>query len=276
MVTRLLPVLLIVLFAGIAEAGPRAELWDRWLAHDPDSQVIVDHGRWGDLIGRHMVPGRDGINRLDYGGIARGSRAELDGYVEELQAVPVSTLDRDEQMAYWINLYNALTVQVVLDHHPVDSIRDINISPGWFTRGPWGAKLARVEGEALSLDDIEHRILRPIWQDARIHYAVNCASIGCPNLQPEPFAAGTLERLLEQGARDHVNHPRGARVENGRLVVSSIYHWFKDDFGADDAGVIRHLRAYAEPELAEALQGVTRIARHHYDWSLNDARVSGS
>ncbi len=101
-----------------------------------------------------------------------------------LAATSADRLRRAEQFPFWINLYNALTVKVVLDHYPVEIIRDIDISPGLFADGPWGKKLVTVEGEALSLDDIEHRILRPIWKDPRLHYVLNCAALGVPIFSP--------------------------------------------------------------------------------------------
>jgi hypothetical protein len=271
MLRRLLLVLVVVALPGPAPAAPRAELWERWLAHDPASTGTVDHAPFARFLDRYLRPGEDGINRIAYGAVAAEDRAALDSYLAALAAAPVSRLARDEQMALWINLYNALTVQTVLDHYPVTSIRSINISPGLFTRGPWGAKLVSVEGEPLSLDDIEHRILRPIWRDPRIHYVVNCAAIGCPNLAARPYRADRLEQQLTRAALDFVNHPRAVRIENGRLVVSSIYHWYQEDFGGSEAGVIRHLLAHAEPGLAMRLQAFDRIARHHYDWALNDA-----
>ena len=251
--------------------APAPDLWPRWQAHDPASTAVVDHTAWAGLLARHIRPSADGINRMDYRALA-GERSSLDGYLRALAAVPIDTYGRAEQFAYWVNFYNALTAQVILDHYPVDSIRQIDISPGWFANGPWGAKLVEVDGEALSLDDIEHRILRPIWQDNRVHYAVNCAAIGCPNLRREAFTGASLEVMLQAGAQDYVNHPRGATVRDrdGRLLTSSIYTWFREDFGGSDTGVIRHLRGHAQPALAERLSGVTRIADHAYDWSLND------
>ena len=170
----------------------------------------------------------------------------------------------------------------MLDHYPVDGIRDIDISPGLFADGPWDKKLVEIEGEDVSLNDIEHRILRPIWRDPRIHYAVNCASIGCSNLRPTAFTAANSDALLTAAAQAYVNHPRGARVEDGKLIVSSIYVWFQEDFGGNDAGVIRHLIRYAAAGLGTRLAGVTSIHTHDYDWGLNDAvggaigRVSGT
>jgi len=194
-------------------------------------------------------------------------------YLDALQQTPVSKLNRNEQRAFWINLYNALTADVVIAHYPVDSIRDIDISPGLFASGPWQKKLAQVEGEKLSLDDIEHRILRPIWQDARVHYAVNCASIGCPNLMTNAFTAENTEAMLQDGAQDFINHRRGARVDDGgALVVSSIYKWFAEDFGGDDSGIITHLQKHADDDLRAKLANVKTIADDDYDWNLNKPR----
>lgn len=271
--TLLLLGLLVVLPATPrpADAGPKAELWARWAQHDPRSTATVDHGAWGQFLERHVRPGTDGVNRVDYGAVAPADRALLQGYLADMAAVPVSSLNQDEQCAYWINLYNALTVHVVLDHYPVASIRDIDISPGLFSQGPWGKQLITVEGQPISLNDIEHRILRPIWRDPRLHYALNCAAVGCPNLQAQPFAGAGLDQALDLAAMAYVDNPRGMRLESGELWVSSLYVWYIDDFGGDDAGVIRHLMAYAEPEVAMRLQALDAIAGHGYDWSLNDA-----
>mgnify|MGYP005839772239 CR=1 FL=1 len=262
------------LASGPAQAAPKAQLWPRWQAHDPASRVSVDHGLWAALLRAHVRTAADGINRFAYGAMAGADRERLTAYLQALAGTPVSQLARPEQLAYWVNLYNALTVKCVLDHYPVRSIRDIDISPGLFASGPWGAKLARIEGEDLSLDDIEHRILRPIWADPRIHYAVNCASLGCPNLEAEPFTAAALDRMLDAAALAYVNHPRGVSLAGRRLVVSSIYVWFKADFGGDDAAVLRHLKAYARPDLAMELDKRRRIDGHDYDWTLNDTATA--
>jgi hypothetical protein len=211
-----------------------------------------------------------GINRIRYGNVLPEHKKALEAYLTRLQGIRVSALNREEQKAFWVNLYNALTVKVVLDHYPVESIRDIDISPGWFSHGPWGAKLLRVEGEEVSLDDIEHRILRPIWMDNRIHYAVNCASIGCPNLQPDPFTGDTTEDLIEKGAREYVNHSRGVRLDGNTLILSSIYDWFQEDFGGSETNVIHHILKHADSGLAQSLKNFRGTIRYEYNWSLND------
>jgi hypothetical protein len=256
-----------------ARAAPDAELWPRWQAHDAASTATVDHGAWAGFLDRFRRPGPQGVARVAYAAVDGAASADLRGYLDRLAATPVSSLDRAEQFAFWVNLYNALTVRVVLDHWPVETIRDIDISPGLFANGPWGAELVTVEATGLSLDDIEHRILRPIWREPRIHYAVNCAAVGCPDLAAEPFTAANTERLLAVGARAYVGDPRGVRVAGGdRLVVSSIYRWFAEDFGTGwPAGVLDHLRRWAPPETAALLAGRSRIDDHAYDWSINAA-----
>ena len=212
---------------------------------------------------------KNGINVLAYGDVSKANRKLLEDYIAMLEMVPIATYSRSEQLAYWINFYNALTVRVILAYYPVESIMDIKISPGWFSPGPWGKKLVKVDNRSLSLDDIEHRILRPIWEDLRIHYTVNCASIGCPNIQKQAFTAENAEKLLEHGARAYVNHSRGAEFIRGELYVSTIYNWFIEDFGGDTRGVIAHLSRYAEPALKKRLSTVSDIAGNRYDWGLN-------
>ncbi len=270
----------LVVAASAVDAGlfdrlfaPKARLWPRWSEHQAGAVARIDHAAWDALLRKHVTAHRDGINRVDYGALDAADRRALAAYIERLEATPVTALERDEQRAFWINLYNAVTLREVLEHYPVDSIREIRLS-GWpFAAGPWSAKLVSVQGERLSLNDIEHRILRPIWGDPRIHYAVNCAALGCPNLQAVAFTAGNAESLLDAGARAYVNHPRGVRFEGEALVVSSIYVWFEEDFLAADGSVLAHLLRFAEPALAARLARARRISGNAYDWSLNDAGV---
>lgn len=258
-----------------AAAAPASELWPRWLPHEPASSLKVDHDAWDAFLTRYARRGADGVVLLPYGAISASDRDALQRYLDSLAKQPVAALNRAEQFAYWVNLYNALTVETILAHYPVDSIRDIDISPGLFSNGPWGVELIEVENTAVSLDDIEHRILRPIWnQDPLIHYAVNCAALGCPDLQMQAFRAETTQELLDSAARRFVNHRRGASFRNGGLVVSSIYRWFREDFGDSEAGVIAHLRSYAAPELAARLAETTRIFDYDYDWALNNTTTA--
>jgi hypothetical protein len=262
----------VVLATSPIFAAPKPQLWPRWEKNDPANKQKLDHSAWDAFLKKYLVaPHPSGINRVNYAKVAPEDRATLVKYVRRLESVAVSGYSRAEQRAYWINLYNAKTVDLILTRYPVKSIRDINISPGLFSSGPWGAKLMTVEGEKLSLDDIEHRILRPIWKDNRIHYAVNCASLGCPNLQPVAYTSENTEGLLDKGAREYINHPRGVTIKNGRLHVSSIYVWFQEDFGGSAEGLMSHWAKYADKPLADALQNYSGGLEHDYDWQLNDA-----
>lgn len=274
--SRLLLALAFVLALGGFGSGerlfaPDAEPWAHWTAHSPDDLRSIDHATWDRLLRTHVVAQPDGGTRVAYGSFSVADRAVLDSYVARLAAINISGYSRNVQLAYWINLYNALTVQVVLMHYPVESIRDIDISPGFFSNGPWGAKLVVVEGEGLSLNDIEHRILRPVWRDPRIHYAVNCASIGCPDLRAEAYSGSRIDQQLTAAARSFINDPRGVRIKDGRVTVSKIYDWFIEDFGGDEDRVIDHLLDYAKPELATELRRIGKLDGVAYDWSLNDA-----
>jgi len=262
-------------FALLAIFGaPQADLWPKWQKHDPASAQKIDHSAWDKWLKKYLVaPHPSGVNRVRYGSVAPEDRKALKSYLEDLQSLPISAYNGAEQKAYWINLYNALTVEVILSHYPVESIRNIGISPGLFSRGPWDAKLVTIERERLSLNDIEHRILRPIWKDARVHYAVNCASLGCPNLQLVAYTGENTESLLEKGAGEYINHPRGLAIKNGRLQVSSIYDWFKDDFGASRDRLLEHWLKYADEDLAGALKSYKGSLAYGYDWSLNGAEA---
>ena len=234
-----------------------------------------DHADWDRLLKTYVKPGADGINRVDYAAFKRGGHADLKAYLASLQKVDPNRLGSRHAYAYYVNLYNAKTIDVVLDHYPVKSIKDISLGGGLLasvTGGPWKAKMVKVNGKALSLDDIEHGILRKKYKDPRVHYAVNCASIGCPNLATEAYTGDKLMAQLDARARAYVNNPRGLRFDGKELTASSIYDWFQADFGGTEQGVIAHARKYAEPALAKKLGAAKSIDGYTYDWNLNDIR----
>jgi len=250
-------------------AAQDPEPWERWMAHDPTSDRQVDHRSFTAFLQRYRLVSPEGVALLDYGAVTVEDRAALDGYIHRLERTEVATLTRDAQFAFWVNAYNALTIRVILDHYPVDSIRDIDISPGLFSDGPWGAQVAVIDGTPVTLDDIEHRILRGIWRDPRVHFVVNCASIGCPDLPAEPLEPDTLEATLDAAARAYLAHPRGLQVTDRGLVLSSIFNWFEEDFGETQDQLLGFVARYA-PDGA-AIEG-QRIRDYDYDWDLNDAQ----
>ena len=273
---RIAVILLVAMLIAVAAHAQTAKLISAWDASDESSVARIDHGVWQDILNDYLRIHDSGVNRFDYGALKAhaGDFAKLASYLASLQSLDPRDYSRAEQKAYWINFYNALTVQVVADTYPVKSIKDISESLlgrlGGIFGGPWDDVHAKVAGLDLTLNNIEHGILRPIWRDNRIHYAVNCASYGCPNLCPTVFTADNTEELLEAGARAYVNHPRGVEfMDDDFIVISSIYSWYAADFGGTEKSVIEHLVTYADKALATRLRKFAGSVDYEYDWSLN-------
>ena len=240
-----------------------------WAEHDPGSSIELDHSDWGRFLAAYVRTDPMGVNWVAYGAVTPEDRAALQAYLDRLYATPTPKLARPEQLAFWVNLYNARTVALILDHYPVASIRDIKFTP--FAIGPWSEPLLQVQGRPLSLNDVEHGIVRPIWQDARVHYVLNCAAAGCPNLGRHEYTGRTIGRAMDEAARAYVNDRRGVHIDDrGRLIGSKIYLWFEEDFGGTPEAVLASVRRFARTELATELDRRTGFDGFAYDWSLND------
>lgn len=222
----------------------------------------VDHGIYAELLASHVRGGG-----VDYAGFKR-EEARLDQYLELIERVDPERLPRDEQFAYYINAYNAWTIKLILTAYPgVKSIKDL----GSLFQSPWKKEFVRIRGQNVTLDHIEHDILRPRFRDPRVHFAVNCASKSCPPLLAEPFRGQTLDAQLTRVTAEFLNQPANSRLEGDRLWVSSIFKWFAEDFNAD---VVGFYLTYAQGELKrklEAGRGRIEVKYMDYDWSLNGA-----
>ena len=276
---RRISLTLVALFICVTTvySAPKSDLWPRWQSHNAENSELIDHSAWQIFLDNYLVSNQlntesstiAGINLVRYAAVSKEDRGLLNNYLKKLESTAVSSFSRPQQRAFWINLYNASTVNLILEHYPLESITKISFS--FFSFGPWDEELLTVEGEELSLNDIEHRILRPIWRDPRIHYALNCASLGCPNLLPQAFTELNTESLLEQGARDYINHPRGADVQDDSIILSKIYEWYQADFGANEAGVLLHLQQYSTKERLKFWPTDELEIEYQYDWRLNAA-----
>ncbi len=224
-------------------------------ASPPDSTLYAR------LLQRHVHQGL-----VDYRGVQE-DRQLLDRYLDVLAEVNPDALERNAQLAFYINAYNAWTIQLVLTRYPnLKSIKDIG---GWFS-GPWDQEIARINGRTLTLDQIEHDIIRPKFRDSRIHFAVNCASMGCPPLRAEPYRGEVLNAQLDDQCRKTINDPARTRIEGNDLFVNKVFDWFGEDF---PEGVLPFILKYAEGELKDRLlsgRGRIRIRYLEWDWSLND------
>ncbi len=261
----------IVIFLGLwlaalsVHSAPQKALLEGWGLRDNNSKVTIDHSLWQWVLEKY-VSEKQGRTVFDYRSVNQVDQQKLNDYITILESINPLQLNSVEQKAYWLNLYNALTVRLVLEAYPVSSIK--KIKGGLFNSGPWDAKVITINGQSLSLNNIEHGILRPVFNDPLIHYGVNCASVGCPNLLKQAFTSKNVDGLLEMAAKAFINHPRGVRVEGNTLHLSSIYEWFAEDF---QPSVIEHILQYAEPNLAASIRAIPKPSLDYdYDWSLNE------
>ncbi len=213
------------------------------------------------LLAAHV---RGGV--VDYAGLKK-DEARLSAYLDALAAVDPAALSRQDRFAYYVNVYNAWTLKLILEHYP--GIRSIK-EAGSLLRSPWKRALVRLWAGTVSLDDVEHGILRPEFRDPRVHFAVNCASKSCPPLADAPYAGETLDAALDAAARNFVNDPANTFFGDGTLHVSRIFDWYAEDFGGPE-GVWAFIRRFAAPPLAGAMDAAGRrdLAYTPYDWSLN-------
>lgn len=235
----------------------------------PRGSSGFDHLAFDALLRTHVKPDAEGYNRFDYRGLKSSGQGALKSYLVALQSVRPTTLSANEAHAYWINLYNAATLDVVTDYYPVSSIKNIKLGGGGlFGSGPWSKKLMTVEGVELSLDDVEHRVVRALFNDPMSHYGLNCASYSCPNLAVRAYTGANVDGLLAENARDYVNHARGVSVKSGRITSSRIYSWYAEDFGGKRR-LKDHWGDFAEPQHKADINSAS-LGRFVYDWSLND------
>jgi len=266
--------LLVVVAAGAAyvwqSSRNQAELIDeKWAVHDAESTQTVDHEPWQILLDDYLVTDEDpGVHLFDYSGLIDDGREPLDEYVDSLLAVDPTALNQSEQKAYWLNLYNAATVQLIVDNFPVASITTLG-SGGVTTFGPWDDKLLTLNDTQLSLNDIEHGIIRPLYNDYRIHFAVNCASIGCPDLAETAFTGDGLDQQLDEASEDFLSHPRALRFEGDQLHLSTLFEWYAGDFGKDLKSVLSTLGKHASKEHQALLEKYSGKPEYYYDWALN-------
>ncbi|HBV75193.1 MULTISPECIES: DUF547 domain-containing protein [Vibrio] len=257
-----LTLLLLSLFSFSSIAAPKAELWPYWNVSNEKSTQVIDHSAWQTILDHNLVV--ESKNHLfRYATMSDKDKQTLHHYLQSLAKLDPRQLNRQEQFAYWINLYNALTVKLIIDHYPLQSITKLG---GLFSFGPWDDNITTINKKELTLNDIEHRILRPIWKDKRIHYALNCASLGCPNLASNAFTSSNTEALLKQAENEFVNSNKGVNIHNDTVQLSSIFKWYAIDFGGESE-VIKYLSSFY-PSLSQ----ITKKPSYDYNWALNEKK----
>jgi len=222
--------------------------------------AMVDHSIYAVLLEKYVKYGH-----VDYWGF-KAEEEKLDQYLKVLEKTDSDNLSRNEQFAFYINAYNAWTIKLILSGYPgIKSIKDL----GSIFKSPWKKKMCRIDGDVLTLDNIEHNILRPRFKDPRVHFVINCAALSCPALGSEPYLGNTLEQQLNHASTAFINNPQRNYLEDNTLYISKVFKWFSEDFDND---VIGFLMTYANENLKkelEAKQSTIKIKYLDYDWSLN-------
>lgn len=237
------------------------------------AEIPLDQSPYADILKKYL----DEKGFVHYQAMKQeGAEIKLKQYLQEAGSLSLKNLSSSEQFALLINLYNANTIALILKHYPLASIRNLDF--------PWKQKICLLEGELVSLDHIEHGLIRPRYQDARIHFVLNCSAVSCPPLLPEVFRAKNLEGLLESATRDFINNPRynqfkitkkGIFKTNMQLEIKTswLLFWYKKDFIESYGSIEKFFHHFVQnPEAKKYLdQTEFTIDYLSYDWSLNDA-----
>jgi hypothetical protein len=241
--------------AGLSSKGlPTKEVSGELMSTTANSEVNVDHSEWNELLQKHVS--EEGL--VDYKGFMK-DREKLDDYLSKLSEMkPTDNWSVQEQLAYYINIYNAYTVDLILKNYPVKSIKDLD--------GPWTKEIVTIGDVEISLGGVENSILRKM-NEPRIHFAINCASISCPDLLNEAFTAAKINEQLDKATMAFVNSNKNEIIKNS-VKLSSIFDWYKKDFIEDGKTVLDYINKYSAAKVAPG----TSISYKDYNWNLNEQK----
>lgn len=224
-----------------------------------------DHSTFDQVLKSYV----DEKGLVDYNGI--GKNQQFSEYLQSLQGAKVEELTRDGQLAFWINAYNAVTIDKVIKEKPKKSVRETFVPGVWTGTKFFTSREHIVAGKRLSQDDIEHEILRKQFQDPRIHFAIICASMGCPSLPRVAYTEANVKTRLEEETKSYLNSNRGTRIDRSTntLYVSKLFDWFSEDFIQKSGSTVAFMRPYLDEEVLSFLDGKPKISYLKYDWALN-------
>ena len=222
---------------------------------------VPNHAVFSKLLQTYV----DSTGMVDYKSFL-GAQDSLENYLSTLDSFPPNEKwSVDEQKAYWINAYNAATIELILENYPLESIRNLHPTPYIpFVNTVWHLENITVGGKKGSLNQIEHEILRPRFKDPRVHFAINCASFSCPRLRNEAYTAEILEEQLIEQTTTFINDPDKNTLSKTEIEISPIFSWFSGDF-KENGSIIQFLNTYGEVEIDDKAE----ITYKDYDWSLN-------
>lgn len=250
-----------------ALAASQSQLTQHWSQHNEDNSATIDHSAFATFLDKYLVVRDDAPNLVRYAKVTPQAHDNLEAYIEHLTEVPLANYSRDVQLAYWINLYNAALLDLVLDHYPVDSVTDI----GGFASSPWEVPVVTIDGYRLTLHDIRQYILQPIWKETVIRYGLSRAAIGGPELRAKPYSDDDIFVQLADNAKHFVNSPQGLQIKDSKLVLSKFFERNRHDFGRSTTALISEVREHAQPALSARLDIFDEISGFQFNWALNDA-----
>ena len=233
--------------------------------YQPAAGAAFDHSEFDQVLKTYV----DDQGRVDYNGIAKDQTFKA--YVEALETAQVNALSRNEQLAFWINAYNAITIDKVIKWKPKKSVRETFVPGVWTGTKFFTSREHIVAGKSMSPDDIEHEILRKQFKEPRIHFAIVCASSSCPPLPRFAYTGNNVQVKLEEETRKYINSERGTQIDSAKneLHISRLFDWFAGDFEYKAGSVLTYIKAYLNEEGRAFLEKNPEIKYIHYDWALN-------
>ena len=221
---------------------------------------LIDNTIYGKLLQKYVINGK-----VDYKGL-KSEESRLDSYLDQIASIDPDKLSSNQRFAFYINAYNAWTLKLILTHYPgISSIKDI----GGFFFSPWKKDIVHINGAKVTLDHIEHDILRPEFKDPRVHFAINCAAVSCPPIANFPFDGNHLDEQLDAQAKAFINTPKSNYIKGDILWVSRIFKWFGEDFNYK---IYDFVLSYAQGDFKRQLAAKKEqinVKYLDYDWSLN-------
>ena len=234
-----------------------------------NKSVGLDNSLYDSVLEKYV----DEEGMVDYAGL-QSAPEKLDQYLTLLNQTDPASLNQDDRLAFWLNVYNAYTLKLIINNYPISGIRQAANGP--FIpklNTPWEVDLVNVNGKVMDLDHVEHKIIRKEFDDARVHFALVCAALSCPKLRRESYRGDILDQQLQDQGIDFLNSPNKNRIEKeGRQIrISKIFKWFKGDFEKEGQSLQQFLADFYEGEIATALsQNKLKVKYTKYDWALND------
>ena len=250
----------LLMLAPVAQAQNAMEFFGR----DGSKNSTIDYRHYEGFMTQYAKSFNNGIIGFDYANIPIAGRNMIKKQIADLQSIIITQYTKEAQLAYWINLYNMITLDMALSNYPIKSIRDV--------KDVWKRKSVTVQGQELSLDDIEHKIIRPLHNDFRIHAALNVASLSSGNL-PKKAYGKNINQELDTAMREWVARDSTFNIQGKNITISEVFKWYKEDFGNGQEAILDRVSKYLPEDKQNVFNNTeNKKIRYAYDWALNNTK----